>query len=196
MDKKTRVQIAKVLITAADALDGGGKKVKAGRGDVGKIYVANLAAYNNGKLVGEWITPDTDADTVGEQIAEVIGNPDDEWAIHDYDDFPNLGEHPSMDDIATVARMQEEHDPEAVEAAMAISSDPAEAMDLLEEGYGVYDDEEDYAYQRIDDMGGVSELGAEVVLSYVDLARLARDLEQDVTFVSANGSTYAFSKHV
>lgn len=197
MKTKTRVRIAEALHAAADALDPK-KKVTAYRGgQVGQIYVANLRAYNEGKLVGEHITPDSDPDTLGEQIIEAIGgDPDDEWAIHDYENFPDLGEHPSIRDIATVARMQEDHDPEAVEAAIGLEPDVDDAADLLDEGYGVYDDEEAYAYEYVDGIGGVSQLGKDTITSYVDNRKLLRDLQHDVFFVRAGGNIYAFSRNV
>ena len=59
-----------------------------------QIYVACLAAYNSGVLHGEWITPAKDVEELQAQINKVIKStpaPDaEEWAIHDYNDFPNL----------------------------------------------------------------------------------------------------------
>lgn len=37
-----------------------------------KIYVACLASYNNGRLHGEWIDADSDADVMREEIARIL----------------------------------------------------------------------------------------------------------------------------
>lgn len=49
-----------------------------------KIYVANLAKYNEGILKGEWLQLPMDSDELQEAISNVLGT-DEEYAIHDYD---------------------------------------------------------------------------------------------------------------
>ena len=161
------------------------------------IYVANLAAYNAGSLRGAWINPSSDADDLGEQILAAIGgNADNEWAIHDYNLFPNLGEHPSVKEIAKVAAMFDEHDHDAVRAAIDEAGvrylDQAESM--LENGFREFDMREDeameeYAQELADD--GV--LNAKFLLQYVDWSRVARDVRMDVHVVEHNGKTFIFN---
>ena len=59
-----------------------------------KVYIACLAAYNSGTLHGEWIEPSSDVEELSEQIKAILKKspaPDaEEWAFHDYDDFPNI----------------------------------------------------------------------------------------------------------
>lgn len=56
-----------------------------------RIYVACLAAYNNGILYGKWIDADQDADSIRLEIQIMLaGSPvprAEEWAIHDYEGF-------------------------------------------------------------------------------------------------------------
>ena len=40
--------------------------------DTPRIYVACLAAYNAGRLHGEWIDADQDADVIHEEIQEML----------------------------------------------------------------------------------------------------------------------------
>lgn len=47
-----------------------------------KLYIANLAKYNEGELVGKWITLPTEEDELRETISDVLGT-DEEYAIHD-----------------------------------------------------------------------------------------------------------------
>ena len=62
------------------------------------IYAANLAAYNEGRLVGEWIRlePGITGKEIGKRIQAMIDRTGgEEYAIHDYDNLPSdLGEWP------------------------------------------------------------------------------------------------------
>ncbi|MAT51155.1 MAG: antirestriction protein [Porticoccaceae bacterium] len=49
-----------------------------------RIYVGCLAAYNNGKLHGEWIDADQDADDIREEIREILqSSPESQHECHD-----------------------------------------------------------------------------------------------------------------
>ena len=137
-----------------------------------RIYVANLAAYNAGRLKGAFIEPSTDIDELAAQVAEAIGgNVDrDEWAFHDYDGFPDMGEHPSLEDVAAMAELLEEHPYGIVKAAMGfVGDDDIDALkEWLDEGYGVYESQRDYVEQMVDDMGGPSALSKQTINSYFD----------------------------
>ena len=59
------------------------------------VYFANLEAYNQGRMIGGWLYP-LDYETLDgflEAIKQVTRNAD-EIAIHDYDDFVDMGEYP------------------------------------------------------------------------------------------------------
>jgi antirestriction protein len=68
------------------------------------IYFANLGAYNNGKMVGGWLYPlmYDSFNSFAKAIKEVTRNAD-EVAVHDYDDFPNMGEYPDHERIYNLA---------------------------------------------------------------------------------------------
>ncbi len=150
-----------------------------------RIYVANLAAYNSGRLRGKWIEPSTDGDELREQVLEAIGgNPDNEWAFHDYDAFPNMGENPDLDDVAAMAEIIEEHPYAIVKAAMSFvwnndRQDIDSLKEWLDDGYGIYESKKDYAEQLVDDMGGPSKLGKQMIDSYFDYDAFGRDVLLD-----------------
>jgi len=150
-----------------------------------RIYVANLAAYNAGRLRGKWIEPSTDGDELREQVLEAIGgNPDHEWAIHDYDSFPNMGEYPDLDDVAAMAEILEEHPYAIVKAAMSFvwnndRQDIDSLKEWLDEGYGIYESKRDYVEQLVDDMGGPSKLDKQTIDSYFDYEAFGRDVLLD-----------------
>ena len=74
-----------------------------------KIYVACLAAYNNGKLYGKWIDAAQDADEIHEEIQAMLKNSPEpmaeEWAIHDYEGFEgySLGEYGGIETTHEIA---------------------------------------------------------------------------------------------
>lgn len=56
-----------------------------------KIYVADLAAYNNGKLHGVWIDATLDLEDIQAAVSSMLKNSPEgfaeEYAIHDYEGF-------------------------------------------------------------------------------------------------------------
>ena len=67
------------------------------------IYVACLAAYNNGKLHGCWIDATQELDDIQDQINSMLASSPEEdaeeYAIHDYEGFGSyrLGEYEGID---------------------------------------------------------------------------------------------------
>lgn len=69
-----------------------------------KIYVANLAKYNEGELVGEWFDLPVDKDEVFETIFEPHeldedGQPLGDYAIHDYELPFKISEYENLDNL-------------------------------------------------------------------------------------------------
>jgi antirestriction protein len=145
-----------------------------------RIYVASLADYNAGRLHGQWIDLDetTTADDIREAIAAMLStSPEpiaEEWAIHDYDDMPNLGEWPDLDTVAQVARGIAEHG-DAYRAWSAYDPQYHNDPDQFEDEYqGEYDTEEDFAEETVSEMYTEEELGP--LGAYIDYEKYARDL--------------------
>jgi antirestriction protein len=61
---------------------------------VPRVYVASLADYNDGELVGRWIRVDQSQETIQQTIREMLrasAYPDaEEWAVHDFEGFGPL----------------------------------------------------------------------------------------------------------
>ena len=64
------------------------------------VYFANLSAYVSGRMVGGWLYPLAYDSFEAFEVAikEVTRNAD-EVAVHDYDDFPNMGEYPDYAEL-------------------------------------------------------------------------------------------------
>ena len=160
-----------------------------------RIYVVNLSSYNAGKTKGEHIKPSADVHTLEAQIEQATGKASD-WAIHGYDNFPDLGEFPKVDELALTAQLLEDHPSDAVMAAFDIEHNhPNGAKKLLDAGYGTYADEEAYAESLVSDVGGPAALGKETLAENMDLAAVVRDIEIESDVVQLNdGTTFVFRR--
>lgn len=166
-----------------------------------RIYVACLAAYNNGQLHGTWIDANQGADAIHEEILAMLASSPipgaEEWAIHDYEDFGGiaLSEYESIERVAEIAALLIEHG-EAFGAWY--SYDPSADLSDFQDAYrGEYDSEEAYAEELADDTGMLDSL-PENLRYYFDYERFARDLfMSDMHSVrSGHGTIYVFDRNV
>jgi len=70
-----------------------------------RVYVACLGCYNEGRSNGKWI----DADEFDDYEHKCKRPYHEEYAIHDYDNMPNLGEYPDAQKVVEVAEAVSEH---------------------------------------------------------------------------------------
>lgn len=147
-----------------------------------RVWVACLAAYNNGFLHGAWIDADQEPDTLQTEIDRILKTspiPDaEEWAIHDYDEFYEaasiLGEHPSLATLHEAACLIAEHG-ELAAKLIARYGKVAEAVRAMDERYqGIHRSVADYAETYIEDTGQL-DCVPEPLRWYFDYERLARD---------------------
>lgn len=130
-----------------------------------QVYVACLGCYNEGRHHGKWM----DADELEAQWEHNGLNDDsyamtkckrlhhEEWAIHDYDGVPNLGEHPDIPYLIKVMRCIEEHGEAFIEWFSLDPLNKSHHDDLSEEFQDAYcgewDSPADFAEQMADDWG-------------------------------------------
>ena len=121
-----------------------------------QIYVASLEAYNAGRAIGQWVDA-TCEDSINDAIANLPGE---EWAIHDFEDMPNLGENPPVALTVAVAKGIDEHGDAFkhwVDLGMHVSVIGCLEVDIMtafEDSFqGAYDSVEKYGEQLVDDMG-------------------------------------------
>lgn len=166
-----------------------------------RIYVACLAAYNNGILHGEWIDVDgKDADDIQAEVAAMLASSPipnaEEWAIHDHEGFPfgTVGEYTSLTEIVEIAEAIEEHG-EVFIAALKYWGDKEDARKAAAEGYqGEYKSEEDWAESFLEDTGSLADV-PENLRNYIDFEAYARDarLSGDVVFVEGDNGVHVFN---
>lgn len=162
-----------------------------------KIYVACLAAYNNGYLHGKWIDANKDVDDLYAEVKTIIASspvPDaEEWAIHDYEDFGevHINEYTGLDTIASIAEFIAEHDELGAAVLAHVDGDIEQAQSLLEDCYhGEYDSEEDFAAALTEDTMTIPEY----LVHYIDYEKMARDLFLgDFFSIEIKHKTHVFS---
>ena len=146
-----------------------------------RIYVADLAAYNNGILHGIWIDALEDIDTIWDQIREMLKSSPEEYAeehaIHDYEGFGNyrISEYSDIQSVHDIANFIEEY-PEFGAELLDHCSDFDEAKRLAEENYqGCFKSLTDYAEDFTEQTG--TEI-PEHLQYYIDYEKMGRDWER------------------
>ena len=154
------------------------------------IYVANLGAYNAGRLVGKWLDLTTfktaeelqqAVDRIANYLGYIYG---DEWAIHDYSNFPNLGENPDLEFVFELG--QELHNHYAADAIIGFIDnvgcsnfdDVTHVMMDFDEAYeGEHTRFKEFAESQFDDLY-LHEI-PEHLQSYIDYEAYEHDLKHD-----------------
>jgi len=127
-------------------------------GETPKIYVANLEAYNNGRLIGEWLDLAyyNDADELMDAIQSLLDKWGvEEYAIHDAEYIPSnmyseyMGER-DFKELYEMIDLAKDHNL-PLEVIQEVVSQYGEGA--VDEYIGEYDDEEDFAYQQVEELG-------------------------------------------
>lgn len=144
-----------------------------------KIYVACLAAYNNGILHGRWIDATQGEDHIWNGIRAMLAASPipgaEEHAIHDHEGFEGaaFSEYESVQHVAELADFIEEH---GVIAGKLVEhfGDLEEAKEALEDRYcGVHSSVADFAQEITEETTQIPRN----LQYYIDYERMARDLE-------------------
>jgi antirestriction protein len=143
-----------------------------------RIYVACLAAYNNGCLHGCWIratTPDEIMDAVRTMLAASPIPNAEEWAIHDYEGFEgaNLSEYASFETVCDLADFIEEHGELGGKLLSHFGDNLGEARAAFDEYAGEYRSAAEFAEQLHEDTGTQI---PQSLRYYIDWDALARDM--------------------
>lgn len=143
-----------------------------------RIYVACLAAYNNGILHGHWIEADQDAEDIWAEIAEMLkASPipqAEEWAIHDYEGFEGapISEYQGIESVAEIAAFLSEQGALGGQL-IAHFNDLSEARRAMEEDYaGEYASLAEFAEELTEQTTEIPES----LQPYIDYEAMGRDL--------------------
>lgn len=165
-----------------------------------KIYLTNLGKYNEGHLIGEWVSlpiTNEELEAVYERIGiseepDEDGNYYEETFITDYetdltgitvDEYDNLEE---LNELAETLEGLDDCEKEAVKAMLSEGFDFDEALEKANDGdYMIYsdcEDMEDVAMQYAEETGLLNSI-PENLQSYFDFEAYGRDMSYEGQFV-------------
>jgi antirestriction protein len=143
-----------------------------------RIYVACLAAYNAGRLHGDWIDCDRDESEIWEDIETMLeSSPEtdaEDWAIHAFENWHGIGigEHEPIARIAELGQAIAKHG-----EAIALFYGEKHELEGFEDSYrGKYENEETFVRERLEEDGTIEKI-EKIGLQdfYLDLEAIARD---------------------
>lgn len=162
-----------------------------------QIYVACLAAYNEGYLHGAWIDANQSSEDIWNDVQQMLAKSPvpfaEEWAIHDFDlGGVRISECTSFEKISNIAAFISEHG-DLGAAVLAETNDIDDAKKILEDSYhGEFDSEEDFAYYWTNEVD-CTKIPSHIEC-YIDYKAMARDFFcSDFFSISLNYKTHVFS---
>lgn len=146
-----------------------------------KGYITNLGKYNEGVLLGEWITFPIDEDEL-EEVLERIGI-NDEYEETFFTDWESdikldLGEYESIEDVNELAEQLEDWDEDTLAAAAEIWGLKYIDLDSPED-YTLYSDihsDYDLGYYWIEESGCYDTSALGNLSNYIDYEAFGRDV--------------------
>ncbi|NQE63584.1 antirestriction protein ArdA [Caulobacter sp. RHG1] len=144
-----------------------------------RIYVACLAAYNEGRLHGAWIEVGDDVEDVRAAVAAVLAASPapgaEEYAIHDHDDFGGVevGESMPLEAVVEIAEFLRERGSLGALVLAHVGGDLEAARGAFDEYRGVYPRLSDYFAELTEETMVIPE----ALRRYIDYHAMARDAE-------------------
>jgi len=167
--------------------------------DQPRIYVACLAAYNNGYLHGAWIDaaqePWAIYDAVRVMLAASPVEDAEEWAIHDYEGFGGirLSEYASFERVSQLAAFIAEHGEIGAALLDHYNGDLDEARQALADRYhGAHASLADYLQELTEETTTIPH----ALRYYIDWDSMARDAELSgdlFTIETAHDAVHVFA---
>jgi antirestriction protein len=166
-----------------------------------RIYVACLAAYNNGYLHGEWIDANQDTDSLNDEVKKILAKSPiplaEEFAIHDFEDFGSvqIEEYTGLEAVSEIAAFIAEHGELGAEVLGHIHGNLEEAQRIIDECYhGEHDSEEDFAYYWTHEVDCREIPG--YLQHYIDYKAMAYDFFiNDFFSIELNHKVHVFSNY-
>ena len=163
------------------------------------IYVACLAAYNNGKLHGVWIDAlNNDPDEIMGQIQAMLkASPEldaEEWALHDYEGFEGirLSEWEGLEQVHMLAQFVDGYGPLGAKLLEHCDNEIHIARAVMSDGYaGCYANLADFAQELTEDTTKIPEN----LRYYIDYEYMGRDMEMSgdiFTIETAHDEVHVF----
>jgi antirestriction protein len=165
-----------------------------------RIYVACLAAYNNGYLHGVWIDADQDAGEIRSEIVAMLSRSPvaraEEYAIHDYEGFEGVAieEYAGIENVARIAAFVAEHGALGAGLLNEFVGDIDQAETAMRDCYhGQFTSLADYMEELTADTFTIPD----ALRYYIDWQAMARDAELGgdlFTVETAHDEVHVFSR--
>jgi len=188
------------------------RRTEGSKHDTPRIYVASLLDHTHGELHGVWIDANQDADAITAEVEAMLarsptgaqtGDVAEEWAIHDYEGggfhrLPLSGQE-SLADVARIARLVSEYGEPFIVLAQHAGLDDLDFLEaaVRDSFVGHWPSVEAFAEHAFDDMGAptfVQNAPAHLrPFILLDTARLAEQLETELTILSGTDGVYVFN---
>lgn len=161
-----------------------------------KIFISNLKEYNNGKIIGEWVS--LPCEGLEEVLNKISNNGNDELFISDYETDVNglkISEYEDILQLNEIAEEIDNFDDEEVIIFQAYldqyANDIEQALEEVRQGnYTIYencDNMEDVAYQAVNESGLLDGVPEQVKM-YFDYEAYGRDMDINRTFIQIDNS--------
>jgi antirestriction protein len=164
-----------------------------------RIYVACLAAYNNGHLHGVWIDAYQSVEAISGEVRAMLGRSPvadaQEYAIHDYEGFEGakIEEYAHLGTVAALAAFVSRHGALGGALLDHFGGDLEEAGEALDDGYfGCFASLAAYVQDLMEEGFKIPEL----LRNYIDWEAMARDAELNgdfFTIETAHEEVHVFS---
>ena len=171
-----------------------------------EIYITDLAAYNNGHLIGEWVSLPMDEDDLKTKIDEILAigvqacedDDHEEIFITDYEcDFMNIGEYDNpfkLNEIAEQIDGLNDHEIKMVKFLLqnGLVKDFEEALEKYEDVI-IHENStmEDVAYEFVNECYNLDSLPS-IISNNIDYQSIARDMEIDGNYFEQDGDIYEY----
>ena len=170
------------------------------------IYVACLAAYNNGCLHGAWIDAAQEPEEIETEVQAMLARSPvphaEEWAIHDYDlGGVKIGEYESFATVSVIAKAVGEHGTALVAYIGHVGTEYAAqewyaTIERFQEAYrGEFPSMADYAEELYSDVCNMREI-PEWLLAHIDWESVGKELEMgDLWTADASNGVHVFERN-
>lgn len=145
-----------------------------------RIYVACLAAYNNGHLHGKWIDATQGLNDIQNEVKAILADSPiagaEEYAIHDYDGFEGykISGYQGLESAHDIACFIEEYGKVGAEILDYACGDINDAENIMiNQRCGEYSSVADFAEQLTNDTRDIPEY----LEYYIDYEHMGRDME-------------------
>lgn len=158
-------------------------KIRAEKDNSIKIYLTNLGKYNEGELVGEWVTlPVNDFKPILDKIGINGQEGYEEWFITDYSAPFEINEYDNIEELNNIAKLSKDFsdiDWLAFQEYTENGYNKEEAFQKVKDHDYFYIEgitEREVGENYLDETGGLADLPREELERYFDYEAFGRDL--------------------